>query len=348
MYKLIRSLMINNRFYAALSMVEKVVDQSVEKLDCEILFFLETLNSEFTGSSLKVDSYCCSKIEIILQEIPNKVLVGDFSYLCRKLTDKKKKIELDIVKKFVGLEDNLNSLELVLKNRVFVLLGEAFKADISDLNIDQVRDFSKYLDSLGEHELACDVVDIVLKRMHSPFWDWLFKGEQFEKLNDLSSALECFNNFLQVAIDKQNSQAIQTGLSKAIKCQILTDLNQSKIDTLIASLPDNIDFNDQVSKLLKEASEILEFRRLNTINNTDKRKSLGYSYFSENDINDFINNKLEVIKVNPTYSSFYELSKAYAAIGNIKLAKKYLKTACDLNVFLFTNYTRFGMQAKNG
>jgi tetratricopeptide (TPR) repeat protein len=345
MYELIHSLIGNKRFYASLGMVEKLVQQNVSKLDCEILFILESLKSEFVDSTSTVDAFCSRKIDSVCSALSDKVFSGDLNLLCTSLVERKKKIQLDLVIEHIGLETTLSQLDYDLKQRVFVLINRGREADFRNFDIDSTRNFSKYLESLGEHELACEAIQNVIEKMQNPFWDWYFKGEQFERLNSLPAALECFKEFLSIAISKRSDQGIQTGLIKVIKNIIVSDLNESSIKVLLASIPKDITYNEQALALLDEASEILEFRRLNQLEN--KNKGVGHHYLSEHNIKEFISKELEVIKVNPNFNSFYELSKAYAVIGEAKQAKDYLKIANDLNVFLFCNPSEIGTQNGN-
>jgi tetratricopeptide (TPR) repeat protein len=344
MYELVHSLMGNKRFYAALGMVEKLAKQNVDKLDCEILFILESLKSEFVDSTLPVDTCCSSKVDAVCDVLSAKVFEGNFNFLCANLVERNRKIELGLVREHVGLASRLGQLDYDVRQRVFVLLNRGLDVKFSKFDIDGARNFAKFLESLSEHNLACEAMQIAIEKMQSPFWEWYFKGEQFEKLNNFSAARECFTSFLSIAIDKRKEQAIQTGLVKVIRSLILSDLNELNIEAFMASIPKDITYNDKARALLGEASEIMEFRRLNQLQ--DKNKALGHHYMSEPRIKDFINKELEVIKVNPNFNSFYELSKAYVVIGDEKQARNYLKIANDLNVFLFRNPSE--IEAQNG
>lgn len=331
----------NKRFYAALGMVEKLAKRNLDKLDCEILFILETLKTEFVDSTISGDT-CSNKFDAVCLVLSAKVFEGDFNLLCANLIERKRRIRLDIVVENL-VAFSLNQLDCAVKQKTLVLLNRGHDVDFSNFDIEGARGFAKFLENLGEHELACEAVQIVIEKSQRPFYEWHFKGMQFEKLNYFSAALECFSSFLLIAINEGNEQAIQIGIEKVVGCIILSDLNEVNIEAFLTSIPKHITYNAQA--LLKEAYEIIEFRRLNQLQ--EKSKALGYHYFSETNIKDFINRELEVIKVHPNFNSFYELSKAYAVIGEETQAKAHLKVANDLNAFLFYNPSEIGAQSGN-
>ncbi|MEG3766267.1 hypothetical protein [Alteromonas sp. 14N.309.X.WAT.G.H12] len=337
----VESLIKNERYLGALSFLlkPKFLEDFPDALNyCCLL--IEATNARKSCSML-FDSILLEKIYSCFSEALNRFSNQDV-YKFLKLIDDKNIFALAkpfLVKTDFRLEviDSISDYEYALSTIAFNITVDDQK--LESLTIDQLRKLGEIAEQYLDYDKALLYGNMALKNAHHPFWDFHFVALQYSRLGNIEKSFEIYKEFLYVAIEKGNENAIKTGYIRYLECCQQLSIDIEEIQKVEERIPLHIAQIQEVKATKQEFLDIIDFKKyLNDTKNKYDRKVGFRPLHSVSKIFDEINRLTKEVKIRPNYEAFYELYKYFSVVGDIANAKKYLQLAEDFNYFLFRKY----------